>query len=421
MSARWTLALLLFLAPTASAQTANMPRATHGLAQFGDILESPHPLSTRRAPSWTELFHRQLGWTGADGIYSMPIDGHQAPGNPAPGPTLFTFGDTLIGTVDPDTSARRSGWRKANYSMASLEGLDPDPAQLRFAWAGGAKEIPLFRLSVPPLRMRRFWLQDGFVRNGHYYSFAMGIAKWSEEHPWFTRGTVLLKVPIQDALPHWNSVDQRRGVYRRLQDPEVLVHFGAAFLENTSQAGWENPDGYLYVYGRWEVAERPFNPWSQRIELVVARVLPQDFEDFEKWRFWTGSEWATGIEAAAPLGLGGPELSVTPIECGLFEGKYLMISKHVRSDLYYRVADAPQGPFGPPHRLFRTLEEEQYGYPSYTYNAKAHPHLSRPGELLVSYNVNDESRVSSNADIYRPRFLWLDYDPDGECAKATEP
>jgi hypothetical protein len=415
------LALLLVIAPTTSARDAPMPRATHGLARFEDIRESPHPLSVRPAAKWTQLFHRQQGWTGADGIYSMPTDGHQAPGNPTPGPTLFTFGDTLIGSVDPDTSARRPGWRKANYSMAKLEGLAPDPARLRFAWGGIAKEMPLFRLSVPPLLMRRFWLQDGLILDGHYYSLAMGVASWSVDYPWYTRGTVLLKVPMNDAHPQWSYVSQRRGVYRRLRDPEVVVYFGAAFLENTREAGWKSPDGYLYIYGRWEAAERPFNPWIQRIELSVARTLPGEFENFEKWRFWTGSEWAKGIETAEPLGLGGPELSVTPIECGIFEGKYLLISKHPRSDLYYRVADAPQGPFGPPYRLVRTREEEQYGYPTYTYNAKAHPHLSRPGELLISYNVNDEVRVASDADIYRPRFLWLDYDPEGDCAKSAAP
>jgi hypothetical protein len=43
----------------------------------------------------------------------------------------------------------------------------------------------------------------------------------------------------------------------------------------------------------------------------------------------------------------------------------------------------------------------------FTYAAKAHPELSRPGELLVSYVVNsfDFGESSTNAGIYRPRFV----------------
>ncbi|MGI8532073.1 MAG: hypothetical protein ACR2KN_03650 [Geodermatophilaceae bacterium] len=46
---------------------------------------------------------------------------------------------------------------------------------------------------------------------------------------------------------------------------------------------------------------------------------------------------------------------------------------------------------------------------TYTHNAKAHPNLSTPDRLLISYNVNtfDFGENFSNADIYRPRFIWL--------------
>ena len=37
----------------------------------------------------------------------------------------------------------------------------------------------------------------------------------------------------------------------------------------------------------------------------------------------------------------------------------------------------------------------------------AHPHLSKPGELLISYNVNTLNFWDhfNYADIYRPRFI----------------
>ena len=41
-----------------------------------------------------------------------------------------------------------------------------------------------------------------------------------------------------------------------------------------------------------------------------------------------------------------------------------------------------------------------------TYNAKAHPALSGPNELLITYNVNGED-CFVYGDTYRPRFLRL--------------
>jgi hypothetical protein len=47
------------------------------------------------------------------------------------------------------------------------------------------------------------------------------------------------------------------------------------------------------------------------------------------------------------------------------------------------------------------------------YNAKAHPHLSKTGELLISYNVNTMDfwgDFFNDADLYHPRFIKLIYE-----------
>ena len=81
---------------------------------------------------------------------------------------------------------------------------------------------------------------------------------------------------------------------------------------------------------------------------------------------------------------------------------------HVERDLYIRVGESPVGPFGPRINVYRTSEQDA-GQEIYTYNAKAHPSLSPEGEWLVSYNVNARrwDSLIENADIYRPRFLWM--------------
>ena len=45
----------------------------------------------------------------------------------------------------------------------------------------------------------------------------------------------------------------------------------------------------------------------------------------------------------------------------------------------------------------------------YTYNAKAHPHLSEEGSLLISYNVNVINGDAVNTTDYHPRFIKLNW------------
>jgi hypothetical protein len=70
------------------------------------------------------------------------------------------------------------------------------------------------------------------------------------------------------------------------------------------------------------------------------------------------------------------------------------------------VGDSPVGPFENATRL-HYCNEPKGGKGIYTYNAKGHPHISKQGELLVSYNVNTTSweMHEKHASIYRPRFL----------------
>jgi len=74
-----------------------------------------------------------------------------------------------------------------------------------------------------------------------------------------------------------------------------------------------------------------------------------------------------------------------------------------------RLARHPWGPFGPLIKVWDCPEAtEGKGY--FTYNAKAHPALSGPGELLISYNVNAGNffaALEKDPHLYRPRFIKL--------------
>jgi hypothetical protein len=158
------------------------------------------------------------------------------------------------------------------------------------------------------------------------------------------------------------------------------------------------PDGYIYIYG-------PRDKDPQK-ELVAARVLPEYFEDFSQWTFWDGSAWGSEIQNSAPLtNQISQEFSISPLP----DNRFLLVFQ-AGEQVAIRYGKSPTGPFGIYQTVYFCPEAEMDWQPL-LYNAKAHPHLSAPNELLISYNVNtyDFFAHFSKADIYRPRFITLKF------------
>jgi hypothetical protein len=244
-----------------------------------------------------------------------------------------------------------------------------------------------------------YWLQDGVLLHNNIYILPMVIESDPSGKEGFRSnliGLSMIRITADSDVPELQKHTQMDTPLLHVNEFRTL-YFGAGIMPNTVEAGAPEPDGYVYVYGRYEKGE---------VKLAVARVKAEDFEDFSKWRFWDGKAWSSNIENTAPLGRGGPELSVTPVQSGPLAGKYLMVSMHVERDLYIRIGDSPVGPFSPRINIYHTSEPDA-GQKIYTYNAKAHPSLSEPGAWLISYNVNSTGWQNhiDNGDIYRPRFL----------------
>jgi len=102
------------------------------------------------------------------------------------------------------------------------------------------------------------------------------------------------------------------------------------------------------------------------------------------------------------------ELSVTPTE----DGRYLLTFTvlGISDKIGIRVGSSPVGPFGEINEVYTCPEYEEDGL--LPYNAKAHYHLSKPGELLISYNtITFEfwEDIQKDATIYHPRFIKVKY------------
>lgn len=367
------------------------------------------PFTVSEAPEWTQLFHRQSGWIGADGIYSIPLTGSDQPGRSDSSRTLFIFSDTIYGNANG--REENAGFHMINNSYAILHGSEPITDSLTFYEhsAADGKQKSVF---VPDPAIagigQYYWLGDGFMnadQEDRLYIFGYrirntGAAVFGFEEVGNTLLTVRPKSPSPKHLGEAFKQVQQKTTPLFLRDSidGTSGSFGAGIFQNTAAAGAPDPDGYVYVYG----------VKGKRKELLVGRVKAAEFDRFDAWRYWDGQSWNPDVKRAATLtDRVSNELSVSPLP----DGRYALIFQvdGIGREVAMRVGLSPAGPFGPIVELWscpEVLENKNY----YVYNAKAHPHLSKPGELLISYNVNSFdffNDLKNEPTLYRPRFIRL--------------
>ncbi len=359
-------------------------------------------ITVEPAPEWTNLFYRQSGWFGADGIFSIPLSGVDRPGNEGNRETLLLFSDTYIGEVE--NGKPKAGNRMVNNTVAVVKGNSAHPDSIEFHYKKAADGSPatFFVPEQTPGKKEHFWLGDGFVNqeiDNTLYIFAYHIeVTGSGVFDFKEPGVSLIAVPKESHRPPFEG-------YRRISTPFHINtvatgegNFGAGILVNTRKAGSPNPDGFVYVYACT----------GKDKNLLAARVKPRDFEKFDRWRFWNGEKWVAEMNDAKPVcNAVSNELSVTPLADGRFALVFQVMG--LSDKVGMRIGNSPVGPFGPIREIWRTPEMDEG---LFCYNAKAHPNLSKPGELLVSYNTitldfwND---IQKDAHIYRPRFVKIKF------------
>ncbi len=363
----------------------------------GLLLAAPQFQATP-APEWDALFDRASGWTGADGIYSIPLDGDDRPGGLARADTLFLFSDTFVGDVLPNGTRRNTTLINNSVALLPRGGF---PAGMRFWYPeAGGQPAAVFVPQTPNARPGEwYWPHDGIARNGYLTIFAQRFKRNGGGNFGFERtGLALIELPPGSAPPFAGALQHDCPYFLPANSQRAELVFGVGILANTAEAGAPFPDGYLYLYGLRE------DPVVKK--LLVARVLPDDLLDFGAWRFWDGAGWDADPERSAVLtGRVSSELSMTPMP----DGRFLLVYQQdtIGDRIVAKIAQSPTGPFGDAIELY------QCPLPAnpqvWSYNAKAHPHLSGARELLISYNVNavDFWDHFAYADIYRPRFIRL--------------
>ena len=335
------------------------------------------------APEWDNLFIRNTGWFGGDGIFAIPMDGAEFRPATAKTKTLFVFSDSVVADTIGETIQRKD-FTMVHNCVAYLDGSEPDPSKFKFFINKDAKGNPtsLFVPTTPHAGPNEYyWLGDGFVNvemDSTLYIFAYPVKDTIIPGSFFEFdqvGVNLIAIPKGSKPPY---TDQRQ-----LETPFLFplekwnkVTMGSGILVNTSWAGAPNPDGYLYIFGVGGVNNG----------LVVARVKPKEFEQFDQWEFAQGSEWTKDYLQAKPVTrLVSNELSMSPMADGRFVLAHQVSG--IEHDVAVQISKSPAGPFFPLRKVWQCKEwESDLDY--FSYNAKGFPHLSKPGELLIAYNVN---------------------------------
>lgn len=363
---------------------------------------APLTFSSEAAPEWTALMERTSGWFGADGIFSIPLDGVEDQGVKDK-KTLFIFSDTYIGEVV--NNVPEPGNVMVNNTTAWLSGIEADEPAISFEFNKDEKGSPTSYF-VPDNEVSEegeyFWLGDGFInheKGNALYIFAYHVHKTGPNVFDFEQTNIAL-LKVKDPTSGGISTYEQMATHLGFVHPEQgRVYFGSGIFVNTRRAGAPDPDGFVYIYGIMEKSK----------SLIAARVRPRRIEDFDQWTFWNGTAWVENKEDVAPITGGlSNELSVTPTG----DGRYLLTFTvlGISDKIGIQVGESPVGPFGEIHEVYTCPEYAEKGL--FPYNAKAHYHLSKPGELLVSYNtitLDFWEDIQKDATIYHPRFVKVKY------------
>ncbi|GHF65024.1 hypothetical protein GCM10010218_53100 [Streptomyces mashuensis] len=364
-------AVLCALVPSAAAPAGGPP---------GVVSVRPLTALDRAFAAYAERTPAPDHWTGGDSTYSVRT----------PAGELWIFSDTFLGTIRPDGSRSPvtgdGGTTPFLHNSFVLWG----PAGPRTVTGRDRAGRPASVVPEPDA--------------GSWYWARAGVMEGREAAVVYVRYARTGPGPLDVAAR--GSVLARfapgRGRPRSLTPlPAVPRVAWGAWLERQGR--------YTYVYGT-----EPDGSGGHHVRL--ARVAGPGLRG--PWAYWTADgRWSADPARAARLaGPGGAPLRTSDELSVVRHGAwYALVTQRADRPFSAEVCLAwsrgPGGPFTRPRPVWTAPEAGPYG--TYrdadviAYNPHEHPELERPGELVVSYNVNslDPAGVLRRAAIYRPRFV----------------
>lgn len=360
-----------------------------------DGSECPEPFTVEEAPEWNNILHRNSGWTGSDGIYSIPLNEDERRDNNYK--HLILFSDTFVGEVD--SNDKRINTKMVNNTLAVLNSNQPSEDQIEFIVKdNNGQPATMFVPNTPESKAGDwYWLMDGMKIGEWIYAYALRLEQAGSGtfgFDYIGANLIRFKLDEENNVVDVTQYDTPLYAYDETEDAKYLL--GQALMPMSTASQNYVTDGYIYIYGPKDI--------NNRKELIVGRFLPEDILNFENYEYWNGTGWGSDIRECASLtDQISQEFSVSPLP----NGKFLLVIQ-MGSSVAYRIGESPVGPFSI-FKMIYDCPEIDISDNIIVYNAKAHPSLSTGNKILVSYNVNttDLAENFNIADIYRPRFLYL--------------
>lgn len=356
------------------------------LATLANAAAPPTVVRATPAPEFDRLFERTEGWTGGDGMHTVAL---------APGKTLWLFGDTWVGKIKDNKHVDAT---MVNNTVVVQE-QHGNEVKMHFPIRldGSGKPAAQF---TPADGKGWFWPQAGALVHGKLLLFLTQIERTSDPGVFGFRAIGLwlgvVENPLDDPVT-WRLTQKKLPC--ALFSPKREINWGFALLADGT---------HLYIYG----FDEDVLPFGKDRHLVVARTRLVEAADPERWEFFGHGGWHADFQKAERL---ANEMACdgSVIYLPHRQVYVLVYTQNSMSPLVrLRTAPQPWGPWSPPITLFNCPEMAQ-DKRLFCYNAKAHAHLSRGDELVISYVTNsmEFSHVVNNAKLYWPRFYRVKLGP----------
>jgi len=336
-------------------------------------------------PGYDALFDRQAGWTGGDGVYSVPL---------ADSTILWLFGDTWLGDIRQNAHVNAT---IVNNTVAIQHGRFPQGATVDF-YSGRTPDGKAAAFIRPPDDRGWLWIYHGAIIQEHLYLFMVQIERTAQPPAAGFKiiATWLGQVSNYDDPPRSWKISQQRIPWGNFSSAVTL--FGSWVLK---QGQW------IYIYGTTEDVVDGYH----HKYMILARAPASGLARFNQWQFYAEGIWSADFKKAERLCAGvANEYSVSYLPA---LDKYIAVYSDGGSvdNIAARFAANPWGPWGDPISLFR-CPEASWSENIICYAAKGHPDISEASdELIVSYIANsiDFDTMVSDARLYRPRFIKVKF------------
>jgi hypothetical protein len=334
-------------------------------------------LSTFRAQAtdpdtaFNNQFRREIGgWIAADATFSIVLPD---------GRTLWLFGDTFIGEVDPGNAILPGA------SMIRNSGVIQQGTVLQTLF-GGTRDRPQEFIPTAHPDSTWYWPEHGWME-GDTLRIFVARYRHNPEAPagfQFAYDGNDIACFTYPGLEFIRTVPVRAGLLNG-------VIYGDRVLEDAN---------YIYIYGRKEDDPGSNIPYPHSARALKGKVMEQE------WEFHTAAGWST--DPTESLRINNFPVS-QQYSVSTYRGKYILLTQDIwlSPRIWSFTSDSPVGPWETRKLVYTTPETTGEVF---TYNAYVHPQFDQDQEMLVSYNVNgDFWSIFSNVEIYRPRFIRVPY------------